>query len=165
VKGAEGTAGSLGKLMNPENVVEGIGAGLKVIQANIPPNAKEYQIDTNTTAGKIKSIAWNATLETIESVGDPIAVATQLTKDARAAVLPNPNISDEEVAILRTQHLGNQAVDAALADSYALNAARRVELLGLEREIAEKYNVLQEWKVKEYQRVKANLENQCKGTK
>ena len=161
-KGAQGTAGSLGKMLNPDNVIEGVGAGLKVIQANIPPAAKEYQIDTNTTAGKVKSIAWNSTLEAIESVGDPIEVAKKFAMDSRNAVLPNPNISNDEVAILRTQHLSNQAVDAALAESYSINAGRRVELVELETKITEKYNELQEWKVKEYRRVKANLEDQCK---
>lgn len=161
IKGAEGTAGSLGKMLNPDTVVEGVGAGLKVIQAHIPPGAKDYQIDTDTTAGKIKSIAWNATLETIESVGNPKDIAVQLMKDTRGAVLPSPNISDEEVAILRTQHLSNKAVDAALAESYAINAERRVKLAELEKQITDKYNKLQEWKHKEFQRVKANLEDQC----
>jgi len=161
-KGAAGTAGSLGKMLNPESVVEGVGAGLKVIQAHIPPGAKDYQIDTSTTAGKIKSIAWNATLETIESVGSPKDVAIQFAKDVRGASIPSPNISDEEIGILRDQHLSNQAIDAAIAESYALNAERRAELLAIEKQITEKYNELQEWKYKEYQRVRANLEDQCK---
>lgn len=162
VKGAKGTADSLGKMLNPESVAEGVGAGLKVIQAHIPPNAKDYQIDTNSTTGKIKSIAWNATLETIESVGSPKDIAIQFAKDVRGASVPSPNISDEEVGILRDQHLSNKAVDTALADSYALNAKRRAELKQLEAKITKKYNELQHWKHKEYQRVKGNLEDQCK---
>jgi hypothetical protein len=164
IQGAKGTHGSLTKMLNPDSVVEGVGAGLKVIQASIPPAAKDYQIDTSTTAGKIKSIAWNATLETIESVGNPKDIAVQFAKDVRGAAIPSPNISDEEIGILRDQHLSNQAIDVALAESYALNAERRAELLNIEKEIGEKYNELQDWKFKEYQRVKANLTDQCKET-
>ena len=102
------------------------------------------------------------TLETIESVGNPKDVATQLVKDVRGASIPSPNISDEEIGILRDQHMSNQAVDQALADSYALNGERRAELAKLETQITEKYNELQQWKHKEYQRVRANLEDQCK---
>lgn len=161
VKGAQGAGGSIEKILDPESVMQGVGAGLKLIQGNIPPTATEYQIDTNTTAGKIKSIAWNATLETMESIANPKDVAIQFMKDTRGAVIPSANISDEEVAILRTQHLDNKAVDAALAENYAINAERRVRLAELERQITEKYNELQEWKVKEYERVRANLEDQC----
>lgn len=162
IKSGKGTSESLGKMLNPESVVEGIGAGLKTIQAHIPASATDYQIDTNSTAGKIKSIAWNATLETIESVGDPKSIATQFVKDVHGASLPSPNISDEEVAILRNQYLSNQAVDTYLAQSYELNAQRRTELLALEKQITEKYNELQQWKYKEYTRVKGMLEDQCK---
>jgi len=165
VKGAQGTHGSLTKMLNPESVAEGVGAGLKVIQAHIPPNAKDYQIDTSTTAGKIKSIAWNATLETIESVGNPKDIAIQFAKDARGASIPSPNISDKEIGILRDQHMGNQAVDTALAESYAVNAKRRAELARIEAKITKKYNEMQRWKHKEYQRVKGNLEDQCKDKK
>ncbi len=165
IKSAQGTAGSLEKMLSPDSVAEGVGAGLKVIQAHIPPNAKKYQIDTNTTTGKIKSIAWNATLETIESVGNPGDIAKQFMKDTRGAVLPNPNISDEEISILRNQHLSNKAVDIAIAESYEINSKRRAEVLKLEKQITEKYNELQEWKHKEYKRVRGNLEKQCNGKK
>lgn len=161
-KGASGTYGSITKMLNPSNAIEGVGAGLKVIQASIPPGAKDYQIDTSTTKGKIKSMAWNATLETLESVANPKDLAIQFAKDVQGAVVPSPNISDEEIGILRDQHMSNQAVDTALAESYALNAQRRAELATLETQITEKYNELQEWKHKEYQRVRANLEDQCK---
>jgi len=165
VQGAKGTAGSYGKLLNPDNVVEGVGAGLKVIQAHIPSHEKGLQFDTSKTTGKIKSTAWNATLETLESVADPKAIAVQALKDVRAAVVPGPNITEAEVAILREQHLKNKEVDRVLADSYALNAMRRVQLLELEAHIAEKYNELQTWKSKEYIRVKSLIMDNCEEEK
>lgn len=162
IKGAHGAGGSVEKILDPESVMQGVGAGLKLIQANIPPTAKDYQIDTATTQGKIKSIAWNATLETMESIANPKDIAIQFMKDTRGAVIPSANISDEEIQILRTQHLSNKAVDAVLAESYAVNGERRTELAQIEKKITNKYNELQTWKHKEYQRVKANLEDQCK---
>jgi hypothetical protein len=165
IKGAHGAGGSVEKILDPESVMQGVGAGLKLVQANIPPVAKEYQIDTSTTAGKVKSIAWNATLETMESIANPKDIAIQFMKDTRGAVVPSANISDEEVQILRTQHLDNKAIDVALAESYELNAKRRVELVEIEKQITEKYNQLQEWKVKEYKRVRGMLEDQCKEDK
>ncbi len=163
VKGAQGAGGSVEKILHPESVMQGVGAGLKLIQGTIPPTAKEYQIDTASTTGKLKSIVWNATLETMESIANPKDVAIQFMKDARSAVIPSADISDDEIQILRTQHLDNQAVDIALAESYAENARRRATVLQLEKQITEKYNELQVWKQKEYQRVKANLEEQCNG--
>ena len=162
IKGAHGAGGSVEKILQPESVMQGVGAGLKLIQANIPPTAKDYQIDTATNQGKIKSIAWNATLETMESIANPKDIAIQFMKDTRGAIIPSANISDEEIQILRTQHLNNKAVDAVLAESYAVNGERRAELAQIQKQITNKYNELQTWKHKEYQRVKANLEDQCK---
>lgn len=162
IKGAHGAGGSVEKILQPESVMQGVGAGLKLIQANIPPTAKEYQIDTSTTQGKIKSIAWNATLETMESIANPKDIAIQFMKDTRGAVVPSANISDEEIQILRTQHLLNKAIDIQLAESYKINAERRTELAEIEKKVTEKYNKLQTWKQKEYQRVKVKIEDQCK---
>ena len=108
---------------------------------------------------------WNATLESLESVGDPSAIAQQFMKDARAAVLPSANISDDEVEILRDQHLSNKAIDESIADNAAEIAELRKVLLETRVLFFQKYNLMQEWKLKEYKRVKGNLEDQCKDKK
>ena len=162
VQGGRGTAGSVQKMLSPDNVVEGVGATMKVVQAHIPPHEKALQFNTASTTGKIGSIAWNATLETIESVANPAEIAKQGMKDIKVAIAGGPDITDEEVAILKEQHLSNKAIDEALAVSYAESATKRIELLEIENRITDKYNLLQEWKFKEYQRVKDGLENQCK---
>ncbi len=158
---AQGAASSYQTLLDPDSVVEGVGAGLKTIQGAIPADAKDLQFDTSTTEGKVKSGAWNAALETLESVGDPKAVAVQALKDVRGAAVPGPDITEEEVAILRTQHLENLRVDKALAESYAVNSERRLRLLTLEKEIAELYNEMESWRQKEYARVKVAIEETC----
>lgn len=162
VQGAKGGVDSYKKLLEPESVVEGFGAAMKLVQAHIPPNETGLQFDTTTASGKVKSIAWNATLEAMESVGDPSAVAQQVMKDVKGAIVPGPDLSEEEIGILREQHLSNQAVDIALAESYAVNAERRARLLKLETRIAGKYNELQEWKAKEYTRIRSNILETCK---
>ena len=161
VKGAEGAAGSYRTLVNPDNAVEALGAGLKTIQGAIPADQKQLQFDTSTTEGKVKSGAWNATLEVLESVADPKAVATQALKDVRGAAVPGPDLTSEEIDILRTQHLDNLAVDKALAESYAENAKRRQQLLILKKEIAVLYNKMEEWRGKEYVRIKSEIESSC----
>lgn len=161
VKGAEGAAGSYRTLVNPDSAVEALGAGLKTVQGAIPSDAKDLQFDTSTTAGKIKSAAWNATLETLESVGDPRAVAVQALKDVRGAAVSGPDLTEEEVAVLRTQHLQNLQIDKALAESYAENASRRKQILVLEQEIDALYTEMESWRAKEYARVKTSIESTC----
>lgn len=162
VKGAEGAAGSYRTLVDPENAVEALGAGLKTVQGAIPADQKQLQFDTSTTEGKIKSGAWNAALETLETLGDPKAVAVQALKDVKGAAVPGPDLTDEEVAILRTQHLENLQIDKALAESYAENAERRLRLLALQTEIDTLYIEMEEWRGKEYSRVKTDIEESCK---
>jgi hypothetical protein len=161
VKGAEGAAGSYRTLVNPDNAVEALGAGLKTVQGAIPADQKQLQFDTSTTEGKVKSGAWNATLEVLESVADPKAVAVQTIKDVRGAAVPGPDLTEEEVGILRKQHLDNLAVDKALAESYAENAERRQKLLTLKKEIATLYNEMEDWRGKEYARIKSEIESSC----
>jgi len=161
VKGAEEIAGSYRTLVNPDNAVEALGAGLKTIQEAIPADQKQLQFDTSTTEGQIKSSAWNATLEALESVADPKAIAIQTLKEVRSAALPNADLTEEEVAILRTQHLDNLAIDKALAESYAENSERRIKLLELQKEISVLYNEMEAWRGKEYARVKSEIESSC----
>lgn len=161
-KGAMGQEGSIRKVLDPASQIEVLGAGMKLVQANTPGHVKELQVSDGTIKGKLKSIRFNASLEIIESAGDPSAVVQQVMKDVKGAVVPSADISPEEIAILRTQHLDNNAVDAALAESYAESTAMRGQIFTLEAKIANKYNELQEWKAKEYQRVQLGLLEQCK---
>ena len=79
----------------------------------------------------------------------------------RGAAVPGPDLTSEEIDILRTQHLDNLAVDKALAESYAENAKRRQQLLILKKEIAVLYNKMEEWRGKEYVRIKSEIESSC----
>ncbi len=161
IDGAKGAGGSVEKLLDPADVVQTLGAGMKLVQANAPGHIKELQVSDGSIQGKLKSIRFNASLEVMESMGDPSAVVQQVMKDVKGAVVPSADISPEEVAILRTQHLDNKAVDAALAESYAESTQLRGQIWTIEAVIANKYNELQDWKAKEYERVQLGLLKQC----
>ena len=70
-------------------------------------------------------------------------------------------LTEEQVAILREQHIQNLAIDKAVAESYAENAQRRQKLLGLEKEVSDLYSEMEEWRSKEYVRVKSEMETSC----
>jgi hypothetical protein len=161
-KGALGSKGSVEKLLEPTKNVEQIGATLKIMQSNIPPSAKSISFSGSTTASKVGSMAWNATLEAMESSLNPAEIAKQGMKDVKGAVVGGPDITEEEVAILRDQHLSNKAVDEAIAESYAETGALHEELAEMKKLITEKYAELNEWRAKEYQRVEQDLQEQCK---
>jgi hypothetical protein len=161
LEGGRGGAETFSKAIRPSSVSEGLGAGLKTIQAHIPAHEKSLQFNTASTAGQVGSILWNGTIEALESVGNPQAVGTQFIKDVRGAAIGGPDISDEEIAILRTQHLENQAVEEAIAGSASRITEIRARVFTIEAQVAELYNEAQEWKAREYQRVQLGLLEQC----
>lgn len=162
IEGGKGGAETFSKAINPSSVSEGLGAGLKTIQAHIPTHEKSVQFNTASTAGQVGSIVWNGTIEALESVADPKAVGTQFVKDVRGAAIGGPDISDEEVEILRTQHLQNQDIEKAIIESAEEITRMRARVFTIEVLVAEKFNEAQEWKAKEYQRVQLGLLEQCK---
>lgn len=140
--------------------VETIGAGLKVVQGVIP-SSSQLAIDTSTVTGKAKSVGANVALEAVDSLGDPTKIATELFKSASGAALPSADISQEEIDILKVQHLNNGIVDKALADSRAANAEREARIAVLETEIAQLQQQINEWEGKEKERVRSSLESSC----
>jgi len=140
--------------------VETIGAGLKVVQGVIPKDS-QLAIDTSTVTGKAKSVGANVALEAVDSLGDPTKIATELFKSASGAALPSADISQEEIDILREQHINNGIVDKALADSRAANNEREAKIAVLETEIAQLQQQITEWEAKEKERVKSALESSC----
>lgn len=144
--------------------VETLGAGLKVIQGTIP-SSSSLAINTTSISGKAKSVGANVALEAIDSLGDPTKIATELFKSASGAALPSADISQEEIDILRDQHLNKGVIDKALADSRAANQAREARLVQLESEISDLQKDIDSWEGKEKARVKASLESSCEELK
>ncbi|PLX25231.1 hypothetical protein C0580_03010 [Candidatus Parcubacteria bacterium] len=160
IKSGKGIGESYSKVLTSGKTLEVISQGLKVVQGVIPADSS-LAVDTSTVSGKVKSIGLNAALETLDSMGDPVKVATQVFNDASNAALPSADITPEEIEILRTQHLSNQAIDQALKASYKANAERRKQLLANENQIKLLEAQAASWQYKEKSRVRAMLESDC----
>ncbi len=160
IQSGKGLGQSYTQVLNASEAAEAVGAGLKVVQGVIPGNSS-LAIDTSDFSGKVESVGVNVALEAVDTLGDPVKVATELFKSAASAPLPSADISEEEINILREQHLNKGVIDKALADSQAANNERQTKLNQLETEIVELQTQIDEWEAKEKDRVKAGLENTC----
>ena len=141
--------------------METIGSGLKVIQGSIP-NDSSLAIDTSTISGKAKSVGAAVALEAIDSLGDPVKIATEFFKSTANAPLPSADLTPEEVAILKNQHLTKGVVDEILAESRAANQARADRITGIEVEIAALQNEIDNWEAQEKIRVQVLLQESCR---
>jgi hypothetical protein len=164
IKSGQGVGTSYSTVLTSAETIPRISAALKVIQGVIPPSSS-VAIDTSTVSGKVKSIGLNAALEAFDSMGDPVKIATQVFTDSRNAALPSADISPEEIAILRTQHLKNNNIDKTLAESYRKNAIRRMELLDNRQWIIVLEAEAASWEGKEKARVRGMLEADCQRQK
>ncbi|MFC1731407.1 hypothetical protein ACFL6I_13900 [candidate division KSB1 bacterium] len=164
VKSGTGLGESYSQVLTSGAGVETVGAGLKVVQGLIP-SSSQLAINTSSVSGKAKSIGANAALEAIDSLGDPTKIATEIFKSASGAALPSADISQEEINILREQHLKNGIIDQALKDSRTANAEREAKLAQLEVEIKQLQQDITEWEGKEKERVKSALESSCEKLK
>jgi len=161
IDSSRGVGSSYSTLLTEGLSVETVGAGLKVIQASIPSQSA-LAIDTGSLSGKAKSVGANTALEAIDSLGDPIKIATEFVKSSAMATLPSADISPEEVEILRTQHLKNGAIDESLRQSRETIEAMEGMLTLNERDIEQYQAEIEGWEAKEKARVAAVLIESCK---
>ncbi|MEN9566490.1 MAG: hypothetical protein RLZZ69_1686 [Cyanobacteriota bacterium] len=140
---------------------ETVGAGLKLIQGIIPSDSS-LAIDTSTTAGKVKSVGVNVALEAVDSLGDPVKIATELFNSATNAPLPSADITQEEIDILKSQHITNGVLDQTIARVDQENAVRRGKLVVLEKEIRDLQLEVNLWEAKEKDRVAFEIVEGCK---
>lgn len=157
-------SGSYEKILDLDSYAEGIAASLKIIRSGVP-STSSLAIDTSDISGKVKSGGASVALDTVESLGDPVTVATTLFQEATNASLPSADITDEELAILKAQQLKNGLIDETLAKSRAANEARETRLAALDKEIPELQQKIDEWEGKEKTRVATELEESCKKLK
>jgi hypothetical protein len=161
VKGGKGLGESYNQVLTSGASVETLGAGLKVVQGIIPGDSA-LAIDTSTTGGKAASVGASVALEAIDTLGDPTKIATELFKSAASAPLPSADISQEEIDILKQQHLDNGIVDQALAESRADNGERLALMNDIEQQIANLQIDIDRWEGEEKARVAVLLEESCK---
>ena len=151
-------------LSGVDTAVEGVGKGLKVIQG-VVPNDSVLAIDTSTFSGKVKSVGVNAALEAAASLGDPVSTATEFFNSSANVNFPSADITEEEVAILRDQHLKKGAIDTALKESLAHDATRQSRMAEIEKKIEELKGQISAWEGKEKDRVRSALEESCRNLK
>lgn len=140
---------------------EGIGKGLKLIQG-VVPNDSALAINTESLSGKVKSVGLNTALEGLASLGDPVTTATEFFDSSANVNFPSADITEEEIAILKNQHLKKGKIDAAIVESDVRAAARAVRMDTIETEVAGLQNKITEWERKEKDRTRTELEGSCK---
>ena len=164
VQSGKGLGESYSQLLTTGAAAETIGAGLKVVQGIIPGDSS-LAIDTSEVSGKVKSVGVNVALEAVDSLGDPVKIATELIKSAANAPLPSADITQEEIDILKTQHINNGVIDKIIAESQADNNKRQAKLATLEQEINQLQTEVNSWENQEKERVKVSLETSCQQLK
>jgi hypothetical protein len=160
IKSGSSLGNSYSSLLTTGATVETIGAGLKVVQGLTPASAS-LAIDTSSLSGKAKSVGANVALEAIDSLGDPVKIATELVKSSTEATFPSADITPEEIDILRQQHLTKGVISEILAESKATNAKRQARLDEIESRIALLEQEIAGWELKEKDRVAASLVESC----
>lgn len=164
IKSGSSLGDSYSNLLISGASIETLGSGLKVIQGVIPANSS-LTIDTSTLSGKAKSIGANVALEAIDSLGDPVKIATEFFKSSTEANFPSADLTDEEIEILKNQHIKKGAIDDALTKSQAANAKRESRIIEIETQIAQLQKEIVVWEEKEKSRVAVELEESCKKLK
>lgn len=160
VQSARGAGGSIEKLIAPDVLVEQIGAAVKLYDQFTPQLEEAEQ----TAAGAVEGVAWDGMKDALESAGDPATIATGVVTSSIGQVdslLPSLELSDAEIDVLRTQHLENRALDAALAESYREARERRDTIGAVDDQIAAFEADLEGFRAAEKDRVRQLLIAEC----
>ena len=72
--------GSFEKIFDLESHMESIAAYVKIVR-NVTPADSAIAINTETIKGKVKNVGLSTALDAIESVGDPVTVASTLVSE------------------------------------------------------------------------------------
>lgn len=151
-------------LSGVETAAEALGKGLKLIQG-VVPNDSALAIDTESFSGKVKSVGLNTALEAVSSLGDPVGTATEFFNSSASVNFPSADLSEEEFAILKEQHLKKGAIDEALKAAAARSAAREARIAEIESKITELKGQIAIWEEKEKERTRVLLEDGCEKSK
>lgn len=139
--------------------------GLLATVKSVIPKGSKLEIDTSTVSGKVLSGGLSVGITALENLGDPKEIATSFMTETKNAVVPSADLTPEEIAILRDQHIVKQHIDFAIAESYQVNAERRKQVMANDNQIKQLDAELKAWENKEKQRVFDMLEAECKDQK
>jgi len=161
IKTAKGLGKSYSKLFTSAEVIPRLGASLKVLKGLIPKKS-QLEINTKDTSGKVKAVAVTGALEAVESLTDPIDTGVAVYNETVKQIFPKADLTEEEIKILRDQHLNNRMITQALEESYRVNQERRKEVQRLEEEVKKLEEELLRWETEEKKRVADMLVDSCK---
>lgn len=136
------------------------GGILSTVKSVIPKDSK-LAIDTSTVTGKVANVGIETAYQAMEALGDPKEVAIKFMTESKKVIVPSADITPEEIAILRDQHITKQFVDFAIAESYRVNAERRVKIQANENRIKQLEAEVAAWEGKEKIRVQDMLREAC----
>lgn len=121
--------------------------------------------------GKVVNVGVDALLEGLKNSGKSrtelvASVVTKVldtgSKELLSAGTTSPDITPEDIAILRTQYIDQQRLQKAIDESYRLNAERQARIEALEAQSREAAAKAAEWEKAEKLRVYSVLNENCK---
>ncbi len=122
--------------------------------------------------GRVVNVGVDALLETLKNSEKSRTelVASVVTKvldtggkETLEANAMKPDLTPEEMAILRTQYIDQQKLKHAIDESYRLNGERSRRIEALEAQARVATEKLAEWETKEKRRVFSELNKNCRG--
>jgi hypothetical protein len=141
-----------------------LGHSVKVIKGMTPPSTTKPTTTAEQVEGHVKELGVSAALDLLTSDSPTeygVSVFNSMQKEAGKAVFPSADITDEEITILRTQHLEKRVIDDILQESYRKNSVRRERVDAIHVTIITKGEELERWEQAEKERVARELQAAC----
>ena len=141
-----------------------LGHSVKVVKGLTPPTSPKPTTTTEQVETHVKELGISAALDLLTSDSPTdygVSVFNSMQKEAGKAVFPTADITDEEITILRTQHLEKRVIDDILQESYRKNSDRRQRVEAIHVKIVTKGEELEQWEQAEKERVARELQAAC----
>ncbi|MEK7493645.1 MAG: hypothetical protein AAB630_00660 [Patescibacteria group bacterium] len=160
IQSGRSSSGTFEKMYDLPSHMESIAAYLKTVRS-VTPGDSVIAINTDSIAGKAKNVGLSVAFDAMESVGDPVTVATTLISESVKQTFGSADITPEEIEILKTQHLKNNLLDDIIQESYRRNRERRLKAESLKSENETLKTQLLELENKEKDRTRKELVDAC----
>lgn len=160
IQSGRSAGGTFEKMYDLPSHMESIAAYLKTVRS-VTPGDSVIAINTDSIAGKAKNVGLSVALDAMESVGDPVTVATTLVSESVKQTFGSADITPEEIEILKTQHLKNNLLDDIIQESYRRNRERRLKAEALKSENETLKTQLIELENKEKDRTRKEIVDAC----
>jgi hypothetical protein len=141
-----------------------LGHSVKVVKGLTPPSPTKPTTTTGQVENHVKEFGVSAALDLLTSDSPTeygVSVFNSMQKEAGKAVFPSADITDEEITILRKQHLEKRVIDDILQESYRKNSERRRKVEAMHVQIITKGEELERWEQAEKERVARELQAAC----